>query len=186
MSTYKNKYRIESTRLQNWDYGWVGSYFVTATTEDRKHFFGEVLNDEVDHTEIGTIATQEWLKTLEIRPNMKLHLGEFVVMPDHFHAIITIGSNQFNEKTSEMTPEEIKRAKKFGPQKNNLSSIMRGFKSTVTTQGRLVDKAFGWQERFYDRVIRTWKEYEAYSEYIRNNPKNWKRNLLKELLQKKF
>ena len=32
---YKNKYRIETTRLNGWDYGENGYYFVTICTKDR-------------------------------------------------------------------------------------------------------------------------------------------------------
>jgi REP element-mobilizing transposase RayT len=76
---------------------------------------------------LGKIAEMEWIKTPELRPDMKLELGEFVVMPNHFHAIIIIGENKYNMKT------DSKRVNKFAPQSNNLSSIIRGFKSSVTT-----------------------------------------------------
>jgi putative transposase len=36
----------------------------------------------------GKIVREEWLKTAEIRDYVTLN--EFVVMPDHFHAIVTI------------------------------------------------------------------------------------------------
>ncbi len=89
---FQNKYRIQSTRLASWDYGWPGYYFVTICTKHRECFFGEI------HciSEIGKIVQTEWLKTPEIRPDMNLELGEFVVMPNHFHAIIRIGENEFN------------------------------------------------------------------------------------------
>ena len=45
---------------------------------------------------IGKIVDEEWLKTFEMRPDMNLMMGEYVVMPNHFHAIIGIGDNQFN------------------------------------------------------------------------------------------
>jgi len=32
---FKNKYRIETTRLNGWDYGKNGYYFVTICTKDR-------------------------------------------------------------------------------------------------------------------------------------------------------
>lgn len=32
---FNNKYRIASTRLQNWDYGWNAAYFVTVCTKNR-------------------------------------------------------------------------------------------------------------------------------------------------------
>lgn len=96
MDKFKNKYRIPSARLQNWNYGAMGSYFITICTKNREHFFGEIIKDKMQLTELGKITEIEWLKTLELRPDMKLELGEFVVMPNHFHAIIIIGENEYN------------------------------------------------------------------------------------------
>jgi putative transposase len=183
MSKFLNKYRKETIRLQNWDYGWTGSYFVTILTERRTTFFGEIINDEV-LSDIGKIVFDEWLKTLTIRPDMNLHLGEFVVMPDHFHAIITIGSNEFNEKTKSWTDAEVRQTKKMSPQKKNLSSIIRGFKASVTSKAREINTNFGWHERFYDHVIRSYEEYEIFSQYIKDNPRNWKKGKLKNIFGK--
>jgi REP element-mobilizing transposase RayT len=47
-------------------------------------------------SEIGKIVNQEWLKSFELRIDMNLGMGEFVVMPNHFHAIIFIGENDYN------------------------------------------------------------------------------------------
>jgi putative transposase len=33
-----------------------------------------------------------------MRPDMNLQMGEFVIMPNHFHAIIIIGENEYNVK----------------------------------------------------------------------------------------
>ncbi len=38
---FKNKYSTESMRLQGWDYGSNGGYFITICTKNREHFFGE-------------------------------------------------------------------------------------------------------------------------------------------------
>jgi len=48
-------------------------------------------------SEIGEIVNDEWLKTSSIRQDMNITLDEFVVMPDHFHAIIIIGENRYNQ-----------------------------------------------------------------------------------------
>lgn len=96
MDKYKNKYRTASTRAQWWDYSANAAYFVTICTKNRKHFFGEIKNGKMILSEIGKIAHSEWLKTFEMRPDMNLIRGEFVVMPNHFHAIIGIGKNQYN------------------------------------------------------------------------------------------
>lgn len=95
---FQNKYRIESARLQNWDYCWVGAYFITICTKNREHYFGEVENEEMILSEIGCIAEQEWLKTFDMRPDMNLQMGEYQVMPNHFHAIIIIGENEYNKR----------------------------------------------------------------------------------------
>ena len=96
MSLFKNKYRIEPARLKNWDYGSEALYFVTICTKNRKHFFGEIVNDEMQLNEMGLIAHNEWFKTPDIRPDMNLELEAFQVMPNHIHGIIHIGRNQYN------------------------------------------------------------------------------------------
>lgn len=40
MAKFKNKYRIETTRLPNYDYSKPGAYFVTICTKDRLCHFG--------------------------------------------------------------------------------------------------------------------------------------------------
>lgn len=60
---------------------------------------------------------------------MNLELDEFVVMPNHIHGIIIIGANEFN------TPPPTT-ANQFVPQSKNLSSIIRGYKSAVSTYAR--------------------------------------------------
>jgi len=39
---YQNKYRIETTRLRNWDYAWDGKYFITICTNGREPFLGQI------------------------------------------------------------------------------------------------------------------------------------------------
>ena len=62
---------------------------------------------------------------------------------------------------------------KFAPQSKNLASIIRGFKSAVTKQARLIHAEFAWQSRFHDHIIRNDESFQRISEYIRNNPVNW-------------
>jgi hypothetical protein len=35
---FKDRYRISSARLANWDYGSNGAYFITICTAHREHF----------------------------------------------------------------------------------------------------------------------------------------------------
>lgn len=103
MHKFQGKYRISSTRLKDWDYASDGMYFITICTKNRKHYFGEIINTksnpehfEIQYSTIGMMVETEWLKTPEVRPDMNLSFGEFQIMPNHFHAILIIGKNQFN------------------------------------------------------------------------------------------
>ncbi len=204
MDKFKNKYRIPSTRLQNWDYGWNAAYFVTICTANREFFFGNIMDDKTDLSEIGEIADKYWLEIPEHFPFVKLDVH--VVMPNHVHGIVIIdkpddmrndGKNK--KRITEQNVGEIVEAKmgrnvetqnfaslqsppqplqqpknKFGPQSQNLASIIRGFKTGVTKYVRNNNIDFAWQSRFHDHIIRNDAEYQRIKNYIINNPKNWK------------
>lgn len=220
---FKNKYRISSARLQSWDYSNPGMYFITICTKKRAHCFGEIVVDadarcitypdseargiaSLRQSAIGQIAHSEWLKTPEIRPDMNLQLGEFVIMPDHMHGIVIIGDNHHRRdamhRVSDSNPDETQfgdaihcvinpnpDATQFrdamhcvstqitiAPQSKNLASIIRGYKSAVTMFARKNNIPFDWQPRYYDHIIRSMDEYERVSEYIINNPYKWIEN----------
>ncbi|MFN8670452.1 MAG: transposase [Candidatus Sericytochromatia bacterium] len=213
MSLYKNKYRIESIRLKNWDYSNNGFYFVTICTKNMVHFFGEIKNGEMILNNIGRIIYDEWYKSAEIRPN--IILDEFIIMPNHIHGIIGIKNNIENENIEtgfngignenietnfngigneniemnfngieninvethcnaslRMTTEKTENDKN---KKNNLSNIIRGFKSSTTKIIHIAGfNEFFWQPRFYEHIIKNKKSFQNIRKYIKNNPINWK------------
>ena len=186
---YQNKYRITSARLKNWDYASCAAYFITICTANREHFLGQIIGGKMNLSVLGSVVEQEWIKTIEIRPDMNLSLGDYVVMPNHFHGIIFIGANEFNTNgnspvignycsdamhgVATINGVFTKNKNAFGPQSKNLASIMRGFKSAVTTFARKNDLPFDWQPRFHDHIIRNEIEYNRISNYIINNPSKW-------------
>jgi REP element-mobilizing transposase RayT len=88
---FQNTYRIASARLPGWDYGWNAPYFVTICTKDRECFFGEIVNGEMNLSKTGVIADLMWY---EIKNHAKgVELGEFIVMPNHVHGIITLNGD---------------------------------------------------------------------------------------------
>lgn len=176
---YQNKYRIPSARLKGWDYARSGSYFITICTQHREHFFGEILEGKMLLSPIGEIAFHEWMKTAAIRPDMNLILGAFVVMPNHVHGIIIIGDNEYNGVETpcmaSLRSDQKNQFTQFGPQYKNVASIIRGYKSSVTTHARKMgDGPFNWQPLYHDHIIRNQEEYERIAAYIENNPFNWK------------
>ncbi len=69
--------------------------------------------------------------------------------------------------------DKSKPRNKFGPQSQNLASIIRGYKVGVTKNARKIFPDFEWQSRYHDHIIRDNKSYEKISEYINSNPANW-------------
>lgn len=179
MDKFKNKYRIESARLKTWDYGSAAAYFITICTQNREHFFGHIKNNRMCLNEIGSVATNEWYKSPIIRPDMNLQLGSFITMPNHIHGIIIIGQNEYNKTVDRHRSRDAMHGvsttttNKFGPQRKNLASIIRGYKSAVTTHARKIHIDFGWQPRFNEAIIRNQKSYKRIQNYIECNPKNW-------------
>ncbi len=171
---FQNKYRIESARLKNWDYGSNAIYFVTICTQHRKHYFGKITNAKMILNAIGELVAKEWLLTPEIRPDMNLEMGEFMVMPNHFHALITIGKNNFNRRYAMLG---VSTKSKFGPQSKNLASIIRGFKSAVTVNARKINPQFTWHVRFHDHIVRDFDSFQRIEQYIINNPSKWDEDL---------
>ena len=74
-----------SIRLNEYDYSAEGMYFVTICSHDRLCLFGEVVDQQMRLSKTGEIVREEWVRTAELRPYVKL--DEYVIMPNHFHAI---------------------------------------------------------------------------------------------------
>lgn len=165
----------KSPRWQAWDYAKPGAYFITIVTKDRKHLFGRIELGEMILNKTGLIAYNCWKELPDHFYNVEL--GEFQVMPDHFHGIIFIKKEDvivFNVRPetsyTELSPGQ-KRIRNQG--KNTVSAMVGSFKSAVTRLARPFNKEFGWQVRFHDHVIRTPEALDRISKYIKNNPANW-------------
>ena len=171
MTLFKNLYRIESTRLKGYDYSSPGEYFITVRTRAKSCSLGEVVDGAVRLSPAGQIIAEEWGNTPKIRQNVRL--DAWVIMPNHLHGIMVI------EKSLVETHRDasLRMQNTFGPQRNNLGSIVRGFKSASTKRIHLSGfLEFGWQPGFYDHIIRDGKDLDRIREYIRMNPTNWARD----------
>ncbi|MCF6360458.1 MAG: argininosuccinate lyase [Cyclobacteriaceae bacterium] len=172
---FKNKYKISSTRLQNWDYGWNASYFVTINTKNRVPFFGEITNKKMQLSTIGEIANVFWLEIPQHFPFVKL--GEFIIMPDHIHGVITIDKPYAENDKIALAKENTKTKgqQRFQNQgENTLSSIVGSFKSVVTKHAHKINSKFKWQPLFNDKIIPNKEAYKNIAAYIKANPSKWK------------
>ena len=190
---YQDRYRIPSARAAWWDYGWEGPYFVTICTHGRVHWFGQVVDGQMQLSPEGQQARAIW----EMIPQQFDYawLGPSVIMPNHVHGVVGIssrrdainrvstGDNRVSTGDSDHrvsatgTGEQGPPGGITGPHNpmlhDNLSRIIRWYKGRSTFECRKFNPAFRWQARFWDRIIRDQAEFERIAHYIDTNPANW-------------
>jgi REP element-mobilizing transposase RayT len=185
-----NRYRISSARSSKWDYSRNAAYFLTICTAGRKHYFGEVINSEMQLSKIGKYAIECWLNIPNHFPYF--YLDASVVMPNHLHGIVLI-ETPYSTKTryaartghavetrhalSLQQPPHEKKPRHFrfrNQGKNTISSMVGSFKSAVTKLCNENKLPFGWQSRFHDHIMRDKDEFNKIRNYIINNPNHWK------------
>ena len=192
---FQNRYRISSARLLTWDYSSNAADFITMCTPRRQHYFGEIINSEMQLSKIGEYATECWMHIPNHFPYF--YLDEFVLMPNHVHGIVLIEKpfidnsrgSLFVETTHALSlrqpnfvespplnSDETKpRHFRFRNQgKNTISAMVGSFKSAVTKLCNESKLPFGWQSRFHDHIIRDKDEFFRIKNYIITNPANWK------------
>ena len=158
--------RRRSIRLPGYDYSENGAYFVTLCVRDRACLFGEVVDGVMQLIELGGVISSEWFRTPVLR--LQVVLDEFVMMPNHFHAVIAIEDSRRG-----VLPYARPR---FRSPAQSLGSIVRGFKSATTTLINPVRNSPGapvWQRNYHEHIIRNDGELTRIREYIVNNPAQW-------------
>lgn len=192
MSILSNLPNRQSTRLKTYDYSLEGSYFITIVTQDRLHLFGKIENSQMILNKVGKIVEQEWKNSIQLRSNISL--GEFIIMPDHMHMILTIDHQISNDKES----KEWEHSNPKSPSQT-IGAIIRGFKGACTKKINLFYNSTGelqftptdelqfaptefyknkiWQRNYYDHIIRNQADYNRIEQYIIDNPQNWKKKI---------
>jgi len=117
--------------------------------------------------EYGKTVREKWLLSSKLRSEIKL--DEFVIMPNHFHAIVIIWSIGTNTVGANgRSPLRMK--------PKSLSSLMAGFKSSATSRINGLRNSPGvpvWQRNYYEHIVRNEDELNRIREYIINNPLQW-------------
>ena len=157
--------RRYSPRLAGYDYTQPGAYFLTICTHNRAPIFGAISSGVVHLSPCGQTVRTQWLRTGPLRP--KLELDCFVVMPNHFHALVI-----FLDRQTEM----LEPSTWYRSQKGEVGSLVAGFKAAVTRQIREQELLTGqevWQKNYYDHVVRDAADFDRIQEYIYTNPAKW-------------
>ncbi len=172
MEKWKNKYRILSTRATWWDYSGEGTYFITICTINRVHYFGNCNQEKMKLSALGAIVQGFWYEIPKHFPFVDL--GEFIVMPNHIHGIISVKKDEnqpvVNEKSTFYS--------KISPKKGSVASVIRSFKSVCSKciRENFPQLGFGWQPLYWDNIIQNEPAFEKISNYIINNPANWEKD----------
>ena len=162
-----------SIRLEGYDYTQAGGYFVTLVTHKRLRLLGDILDDEVRLSAFGQIVVEEWQRTAEIRHEVVL--DEFVVMPDHFHAVLFIVEVNLTGKV--ISVEEPEQTSLKRPPRS-LGSLVAGFKAATTHRINLLRKTPGepvWLRNYYEHILRDEHDLNRVRAYISANPARWQR-----------
>jgi putative transposase len=172
-----------SIRLKGYDYTQAGSYFITICTQSRECLFGEIANGKMGLNKFGKIARDEWLVTAELRNYIEL--GEWVVMPNHFHGIIMIVNDEggmAHPGTARRAPTGMVDGGGFGKSvAGSIATIVRSYKSAVTkriNEMRGIPGGVVWQRNYWEHIIRDEKSFAIISEYILNNAQKWEEDQL--------
>ncbi len=155
-------------------------YFVTFCTKNRELYFGDVVDGQMELSEIGQWAVTQIEQTEIIRQN-DVEIPMFVVMPNHVHLIVVynqvVACRDASHAPAKMDLIDNTDARgvslQFGPQSGNLPSVVRGIKSAVTKYAIEHDIPFAWQSRYHDHIIRNQLEMNRIADYIENNPLRW-------------
>ena len=75
-----------SIRLKNYDYSQAGLYFVTICTENHSCLFGKINGGKMILNDAGKMV-EKWYFELQNKFH-DIRGDEYVIMPNHFHAII--------------------------------------------------------------------------------------------------
>jgi REP element-mobilizing transposase RayT len=133
-----------SIRLPDYDYSNSGAYFITLVTWNREPLLGKIMDGEMKLNDIGFLVNNEWQRLASRFSNVQL--DEFVVMPNHLHAILYLSGTNVTSSAA-------------------LGNIVRTFKATTTRLINGLRRTPGlpfWQRNYYDasfETIRNWKGY---------------------------
>ena len=167
----------ESRKLQQSDSGNLSNdspisnaYFLTMGVKNGDFLFGSVVNEEVQLNFVGKMICSEWKKLPEEFSG--LQLDEFIVMPNHFHAVIL-----FEDQSARDDPL-------FHAHPLTVAEVVAVFKAN-TKKAYLADvEEMGWsmfhfrlwERSYFDRPLRTKGELAYARKYILENPKHWHRD----------
>ncbi len=168
--------RRRNLRLRDYDYAQAGFYFVTICIQNRQCLFGEIIDGAMQLNSAGILVEQAWLEL----PRHYSHvvLDQFIIMPNHFHGIVTLTDADADADSvgAGLKPDVRAGLKPAPTKRHGLPEIIRAFKTFSARHINEMRQTPGtsiWQRNYYEHVIRNEADYERIAEYVENNPAKW-------------
>ena len=147
--------------------------FRSCQVAHNKSIFGAIVGERCELNELGRHVEAYWRELPAKYP--ELELDEFVVMPNHFHAILRVRYRPTNKE-------------------HHLGFLLGRFKGgtgyiygKMRRAGAVEDIGEHlWQFDYWDKIVTDERQLEAYRRYIRENPKNWTRDRFGAVTQYSF
>jgi REP element-mobilizing transposase RayT len=155
-----------SLRLPGFHYAREGAYFLTICAFQKRCLFGTVRGEEVELSDLGRIVAECWTAIPQHFPHAEL--TPHIVMPNHVHGIVVLNSGARPAKGQTEAYQK--------PVAGSVATLVRGFKAAVTLRARRAAMALPhpiWQRNYFERVLRSGKQYTDALRYILENPTRW-------------
>ena len=184
MATMTRSHHRRSIRLPAYDYAGQGMYFVTICTQHKACLLGDILGDAMHPNDAGRMVERWWHELPRKYPT--IDIDAYVIMPNHFHGLITIHGSVGADLRSVPRPQGVGlcvrpalgRPRRVAP---TLGNVVAWFKTMCTNEyirgvtdsgwpafaGRL------WQRSYYEHIVRNEDDLRRIQEYIANNPARW-------------
>lgn len=126
---------------------------------------------------MGSLAEVLWYTIPDHHPHVEL--DAFVVMPNHVHGIIVVGTPRAasGDENGGRSADRARPSDRARPvPTETLGIIVGAYKSAVT---RAINQTMGlsapivWQSRYHDHIIRSEPDLNRVREYVINNPARW-------------
>ena len=171
--------RRRPTRLRGYDYSQPCAYFVSICVQHRKCLFGTIIDGKMQLNGIGQIVVECWSRVPQ--HFLSVELGESVVMPNHFHGIVSWGISETRDPRPFVGARSPRPSENLNNRKSqiplpSLGKIMAYFKYQSTkhiNQHRNMAGTRVWQRNYHDHIIRDDPDLQRLRQYMQNNPMKW-------------
>src|SRR5271168_291460 len=166
----------KTLRLKGYDYSHAGAYFVTICTANKKPLLGSIVDGHVTLSPAGEIVRAVWNALPSRFP--RLLLDEFVIMPNHFHAVLAFVGEGLAPPAATIAKLAPPGSAPLAEKSANCSipDVIGAFKSISTIQVNRHLRTKGsalWQRSYHDHIVRTGEDMGNIQRYIFENPLLW-------------